>query len=292
MIDVSTEKLLTLDQAAEILQVAKATVTAWINRGTHGIRLEAMKFGAHWRTSEEAIQRFGDRQTPSFNVDSSHVLHQRKLKSAERVHERAMKKLEYELGDRKSATCKYEIDIGHVTIPRDTKLYYPACIVYYRLAVITVKLPRLSERSTDIPILADGLLKQINTEFRKQEPGYKHKSLSSDAVAFIRKFTWPGNVRQLQNALTQAAVMTDRDVIHKADLAAAVSESPTASSQYMDRPLGDGFNLAEHLDSVHRHYIQLALEASGGVKSKARKLLGIPSDQTFAAQLKRLKLLD
>ncbi|MDX1928824.1 MAG: sigma 54-interacting transcriptional regulator [Pirellulaceae bacterium] len=164
--------------------------------------------------------------------------------------------------------------------------------LYYRLAVITIKLPPLCERSTDISLLADELLKQINSEFAIQEPGYKPKSLSDDAQSFIRKFPWPGNVRQLYNALTQAAVMTDRDILRKGDIVAAVPEIPIAPTDVMERPLGDGFNLSEHLDSIHRHYIQRALEASGGIKSKARKLLGVPSDQTFSAQLKRLNLWD
>ncbi|MEZ6081229.1 MAG: sigma 54-interacting transcriptional regulator [Pirellulaceae bacterium] len=160
--------------------------------------------------------------------------------------------------------------------------------LYYRIAVITVKLPPLRERSTDIPLLADGLLTQINSEFRKQEPGYKDKSLAKDAVAFIRKFSWPGNVRQLQNALTQAAVMTDREAIRKGDLVSALADSRVESEDPLELPLGDGFDIAQHLDSIHRHYIQRALEAAGGVKSRARKLLGVTSDQTFAAQLKRL----
>ena len=74
MIHVATETLLTIDQAAKKLHVSKATVTTWIKRGTHGMRLEAIKFGVHWRTSEEAIQRFGDRQTPAFDIDLNRTL--------------------------------------------------------------------------------------------------------------------------------------------------------------------------------------------------------------------------
>jgi hypothetical protein len=65
LIDIATEKLITLAQAAEKLQVSKASITRWIIHGTHGIRLEALKFGAYWRTSEEALQRFGESQTAS-----------------------------------------------------------------------------------------------------------------------------------------------------------------------------------------------------------------------------------
>lgn len=162
--------------------------------------------------------------------------------------------------------------------------------LYYRLAVIVLKLPALRERKTDIPFLVDVLLGQINAEFATQEPAYKPKMLSKDAITFVRQFDWPGNVRQLYNVLMQAAVMTDRQTIRKGDLSAGVVDSPAKQANAMELPMGDGFSIEDHLNMIRRHYIHRALEATGGVKSRARKLLGITSDQTFAAQLKRLNV--
>ena len=79
--------------------------------------------------------------------------------------------------------------------------------LYYRLAVITLKLPPLRDRRGDVPLIARRLLDRINRDFGRQEPGFRPRRLSDAAVEFIRKHPWPGNVRQLGNALTQAAVM-------------------------------------------------------------------------------------
>ena len=163
--------------------------------------------------------------------------------------------------------------------------------LYYRLAVITLKLPPLRQRSTDVPLLAKSILSRINEQFRQQEPGYKDKTMAKDAIAFARQHDWPGNVRQLYNTLVQAAVMTDRISIRKSDLAAAVSESPKSQGDNpLDAPLSEGFSIDRQLEEIQRQFIIKALTQAGGVKSRARKLLGVASDQTFAAQLKRLKI--
>jgi predicted site-specific integrase-resolvase len=67
LIDLTSETLLTLEAAADKLQVSKATLHWWITYGTKGIRLEAAKLGGRWRTSEEAIQRLSDRLTPNLH---------------------------------------------------------------------------------------------------------------------------------------------------------------------------------------------------------------------------------
>jgi transcriptional regulator with PAS, ATPase and Fis domain len=163
--------------------------------------------------------------------------------------------------------------------------------LYYRLAVITLRLPPLRERTGDIPLLADALLQKINEEFRSQEPGYEHKSLSVAANGFVKRYRWPGNIRQLYNTLVQASVMAEGRILQREDLLAALAEMPENSGKAVhisDAPLGDGFDLEEHLNELRRQYLQRAMEQAGGVKAKAARLLGMKNYQTLDAQLKRL----
>jgi DNA-binding NtrC family response regulator len=163
--------------------------------------------------------------------------------------------------------------------------------LYYRLAVINIKLPPLRERREDIPLLVQRLLAQINENFAKQEPGYRHKSISAAAMAFVRKERWPGNVRQLYNTLVQAAVMTDGDVIDRQDVADAIAEVPGKPAvDPLEQPLGDGFSLPDFLEEIQRHYLFRAMKEAGGMKTKAAELLGYKNYQTLAAQLERLKV--
>src|SRR5262249_36230602 len=94
--------------------------------------------------------------------------------------------------------------------------------LYYRLAVITVELPALRHRKPDIPLLVRAFVGQINEDFARQEPGYKHKRISTGAMEFVKRYSWPGNIRQLYNALTQAAVMAEGVDIERRDLVAVV----------------------------------------------------------------------
>jgi DNA-binding NtrC family response regulator len=160
--------------------------------------------------------------------------------------------------------------------------------LYYRLAVITLRLPPLRERPTDIPLLAEALLGQVNRDF-KDQPGHQDKRISATAMGFVKRHSWPGNVRQLYNALVQAAVMADGEVLNRQDLAAAaggVRDDP--SLNVLERPLGDGFNLGEHLKAIQRHYLRRAMQEAGGVKTRAAELLGMASYQALDAQLERL----
>lgn len=162
--------------------------------------------------------------------------------------------------------------------------------LYYRLAVITVKLPPLRERRTDIPSLVEALLEQINSDFGEKEPGYKHKQVSVSANTFVKQHAWPGNVRELYNVLVQAAVMAEGEELRAEDLAAAVAEVPggQGKTDALQLPLGDDFDLEKHLESIQAHYLQRAMDQAGGVKAKAARLLGMKNYQTLDAQLKRL----
>jgi transcriptional regulator with PAS, ATPase and Fis domain len=162
--------------------------------------------------------------------------------------------------------------------------------LYYRLAVISIKLPALRERKSDIPLLAGAILDRVNRDFSGQEPGYRHKKLSASATAFVKRCAWPGNVRELHNSLVQAAVMAEGDELGADDLAAAVAEmsEPSGKLSPLEEPLGDGFDLEKHLENIQRHYLQRAMIEAHGVKARAARLLGMKNYQTLDGQLKRL----
>src|SRR5262249_21140257 len=133
--------------------------------------------------------------------------------------------------------------------------------LYYRLEVITIKLPPLRERREDIPLLVERLLAQINENFKTQEPGVKHKSLSPSAMTFVRKHPWPGNIRELYNTLQRAAVLTDGEVIDRQDIADVIAEVPGKGGfDMMEQPLGDGFSLTDFLEEIQRSYLLRAMK--------------------------------
>ncbi len=163
--------------------------------------------------------------------------------------------------------------------------------LFYRLAVITVKLPPLRDRKSDIPKIAATLLARINQDFERQEPGYRYKTLSDSANVFVSAYGWPGNVRELHNALLQSAVMSNKDGIEADDIKATIAEMPNMEllkDDPLERPLGGGFSIDAHLMAIQRHYIERAMREANGVKSKAARLLGMKNYQTLDAQLKRI----
>ena len=162
--------------------------------------------------------------------------------------------------------------------------------LYYRLAVISLKLPPLRDRKSDIPLIAERLLKQINEGFRFHEPGYKDKSFSVSTISFMKQYSWPGNVRQLYNAIVQAAVMTDAETIKQRDISMVTELHATKGTNPLEHALGEGFNLQKNLNNIQRHFLEKAMTEADGRITKAASLLGLRNYQTLDNQLKQFKL--
>ena len=166
--------------------------------------------------------------------------------------------------------------------------------LFYRLAVITVNIPSLQERRTDIPLLVESLMERINSQLAAEgEPGYEHKSISDSAMTFVTMHPWTGNVRQLQSVLLQAAVMSEGTTLERADLEAAIAETPAvggSASDVLSQPLGDSFSIEQHLNGIQAHYLRRAMEQARGNKTEASRLLGMSNYQTLDAQLRRLNV--
>ncbi len=159
--------------------------------------------------------------------------------------------------------------------------------LFYRLCVVFLKLPALRDRPGDIGLLLDQFLAQINQE-SESEPGYIHKNLSASARNLMSRHPWPGNVRELQNTLRRAAIWSDGSTISADDIKEALLPTQVSSrEEILDRPLGQGLNLPNLLEKVVRHYLERALRESGGNKTKAADMVGLPSYQTLTNWLAR-----
>jgi DNA-binding NtrC family response regulator len=137
--------------------------------------------------------------------------------------------------------------------------------LFYRLNVFRLHAPPLRDRRDDIGPLAAHLVRRFTAEF-----GLPAKSLTDDALATLRRFNWPGNVRQLDHYLQQTVVMSDSDAIGVGDLPAETDEpaaEPSFLSEVLERELS--------LEDVERQLILAALERAGGVQTKAADLLGV-----------------
>jgi transcriptional regulator with GAF, ATPase, and Fis domain len=166
--------------------------------------------------------------------------------------------------------------------------------LFYRLAVLVLKVPALREREGDLAPLVEGLVNRINDQSeRAREPGFKKKKLSADAKKLLMREPWPGNIRELENTLRRAAVWSDGGVMEAHDIADAILPSrprTTGDDGILNHDLSEELDLQEIIGRVARHYLRRALDAAHGNKSQAAKLLGLSSYQTLTNWLEKYGL--
>ncbi len=161
--------------------------------------------------------------------------------------------------------------------------------LYYRLNVVTVPLPPLRERSTDIPQLAEYFVQRAC-----EEAGRPPMPITTEAMRLLLHYHWPGNVRQLEAVLQRAVLLSDGQKIDYTDLPIEVrfSELPSRDSE-AQAPEGayrfllprDGIDL----EAVERDFILQAMEQAGWVIAKASKLLGL-SYRTLQYRLEKFQI--
>jgi DNA-binding NtrC family response regulator len=159
--------------------------------------------------------------------------------------------------------------------------------LFHRLAVGVLVLPPLREREGDLSVLIDSMLSQINAEAARQ-PGYKHKKLDSAARNLLLRQSWPGNIRELHNALLRASIWAVGDRISDQDVAEAlaVTTAPKADA-VLGRPLEGSISLPDIMAQVARHYLERGMAQAHGNKSEAARLLGLGSYQTLSNWLEK-----
>ena len=161
--------------------------------------------------------------------------------------------------------------------------------LYYRLNVIQLKIPALRERQEDIPLLANMLLIKVCASHNTEIP-----KIDNDALAYLAKLQFPGNVRELENMLERALAMSDGKTITIDDLG---NENKYSTAQSLERDFKTTFsdqatalNLSDYLEDVERTAIISALNKTNNNKTAAAKLLGV-SFRTLRYRLTKLNLV-
>lgn len=149
--------------------------------------------------------------------------------------------------------------------------------LYYRLNVVQVSIPPLRERGGDIPALARHLLARI-----AEQPGLRPLGITEDALRLLVTYDWPGNVRQLQNALFRAAVLCEGDALTRADFpqiaqlaAGGGATEPTTQSGNAGVTLYRPDGNLRSLDEIEADVIRLAIGHYRGRMTEVARRLGI-----------------
>jgi two-component system, NtrC family, response regulator AtoC len=150
--------------------------------------------------------------------------------------------------------------------------------LFYRLNVVPVTIPTLRQRPGDIPLLVAHFLEKLNAGAKRIAP---------DAMEALARYSWPGNIRELENTIERIIILSHGDVIEVTDLPAEVR----AGLSTRDR-VPSGFVLPEDgvdLEEVELDMVRQALDRSGANVPKAAKLLGLTA-KTLEARMQRLGL--
>ncbi|MGA1201855.1 MAG: sigma-54-dependent transcriptional regulator [Planctomycetota bacterium] len=137
--------------------------------------------------------------------------------------------------------------------------------LFYRLNVVTVELPPLRERTADIPLIVHHFIEEYARVHQKPVSGISH-----DALRALTRHPWPGNVRELKNAVENMVVISGNAVLEVEDLPAQIgpTDEPVAGA-------GEDLRVGLTIRELERDLIAATLEAVGGNRKEAAKMLGI-----------------
>jgi two-component system nitrogen regulation response regulator GlnG len=171
--------------------------------------------------------------------------------------------------------------------------------LYYRLNVVSLRVPPMRERREDITILAEHFLKVFS-----EEEGIEPKGLSDQAMAALIKHVWPGNVRELLNTLKRASVLATDRIIQAADLGISYEGSDQAGGETFDdflrgwlqeivapwSAMEEGDLYEQVLSKVEKPLFELVMDSVKGNQLRAAKVLGI-NRNTLRERLRKYELL-
>jgi len=154
--------------------------------------------------------------------------------------------------------------------------------LFYRLNVIKIELPSLRQRKEDIPLLVKHFLDMYSQENNKEI-----ESVTPDVMEILISYDWPGNIRELENLIERAVVLTKTKLITRDNLPPFLLSAPDKDLALA--PSNQDLNLKENLQAIQKKAILRALKQSNGIQKKAASLLGVKAT-TLNEMIKRLKI--
>jgi two-component system response regulator AtoC len=139
--------------------------------------------------------------------------------------------------------------------------------LFYRLNVLTIKIPPLCDRPEDIPHLCDHFVKRFNSSLNKKTQG-----IAPAAMSLLLEYHWPGNVRELENAIERAMVLSEDALLLPEHFPAEFGQR-RAENQLND--LFNGYSLKVAQKLMEKKLITSALTHTGGNRTQAARLLEI-----------------
>jgi two-component system response regulator PilR (NtrC family) len=144
--------------------------------------------------------------------------------------------------------------------------------LFYRLNVIQIRIPPLRERKMDIPILAQHFLGKYS-----QESGKEIRTISSYALKVLLDYSFPGNVRELENIVERSVALEASNIILPESLTLSRYKKEKHKSEVADTDIPpEGINLEEEVGKLEKHLLRKALKRTNGEMKKAAQLLNIP----------------
>jgi two-component system response regulator AtoC len=166
--------------------------------------------------------------------------------------------------------------------------------LFYRLNVVSIRLPALRERETDIPLLVEHFLAKFNERLKKQVVG-----VEPEALDILSAYGWPGNIRELENVMERSVLFCDAQKLRVEDLPGELRGSagsvapPTSDAAGSDMPLSSEGGLKEHvkvaMSRLERDLVSRALKQTSGNVTHAARLLKI-SRKGLQLKMKELGL--
>jgi len=157
--------------------------------------------------------------------------------------------------------------------------------LYYRLNVFPLTIPPLKDRPKDIPLLANFFVKRHCARMELPE-----RNIDPQTMKLLKSYSWPGNVRQLENMLERAILLAKGESILPADLPELLEELNNTGTSSTTTILSNSImNQAADLETIEKAYIYYVLSQTNWQKAKAAKLLGIDTS-TLYRKIERYKL--